>query len=116
MFYKSVVALNNASADLTDVLFVENIVAGRDDLRTCTVAFRNLGENATVKVYGNEFYNVEPSTFYFKGSHADALIDIQYNYFDEKTSFKLSDTGSATITTNNNAYSNFKLYESLCKC
>lgn len=92
------------SADLTDVLFVENIVAGRDDLRTCTVAFRNLGENATVKVYGNEFYNVEPSTFYFKGSHADALIDIQYNYFDEKTSFKLSDTGSATITTNNNAY------------
>ena len=68
-----------------NVRFNDNIVAGRDTLCTCTVGILRLGASCTMEVYGNEWYNVDPSTISLGGYSSTSMhLDMQYNYFDNQ--------------------------------
>lgn len=91
------------SAGCTKVEFNDNIVAGCNDLVTCTVGLTKLGATCVVTIRGNQFYDCEPSTFSFGSSVAGCQVTIEYNYFDASQTFKVT-TGSATVTVMHNCY------------
>lgn len=91
------------SASVIDVN--DNIIKGNGaSYHTSGIAVRYIPASTTVNIVGNKIYHMGGNTFNFANSVSGSKVKILFNYFDTKTSFKLSSKGSATITTNNNCY------------
>lgn len=91
------------SATVIDIK--DNVVSGEGtNYHTSGIAVRRIPASTTVNIVGNEIYHMGGNTFNFGSSVSGSKVNISYNYFDAKTSFKCSSKGSATVTTNNNCY------------
>lgn len=97
--------LGSGSNAATVIDIKDNVVnCSNTTYHTAGIAVRNVQSGVTVNIVGNKIYNMGGNTFNFKSSVSGANVNISYNYFDANTSFKLTDFGSATVTTNNNCY------------
>ena len=98
--------IGNSSTAFTNVKFNENIIAGTAAGCTCTIGIMNPDAITVIEIYGNEFYNVDPSTISIGGSTSTSVtLDMQYNFFDDQRQFKFyAVTGCTKLTSNNNCY------------
>ena len=81
-----------------------NIISGIDSYRTAGICVRSTLAERTVNIVHNYIYNMSGNTMNFKNSKSGSIYNIQYNYFDKATSYKITTLGAGTINYLNNYY------------
>ena len=81
-----------------------NIFSGIDTYKTAGICVRSTLAGRTVNIIHNFIYNMSGNTMDFNNAKSGSVYNIKFNYFDEKTSYKISKPGSGTINYEKNYY------------
>lgn len=92
------------TSDNNRVIFSDNYVTGSNSLHTSTIYFKYLATNSEVEVIGNEFYDMDPTTFMFDYAKTGTNIKIAYNYFDANSLFKGGSYGGRNLIIGGNVF------------
>ena len=87
----------------TEINIIDNNISGLTST-TAGISARRCPAGCVVNIVGNEIYGMTGNCIDFRYSKADSVANIMYNYFDEKTSYKITYPGESTVTYVDNYY------------
>ena len=87
----------------TEINIIDNNISGLTST-TAGISARKCPAGCVVNIVGNEIYGMTGNCIDFRYSKADSVANIMYNYFDEKTSYKITYPGESTVTYVDNYY------------
>ena len=87
----------------SEINVIDNKIHGIANL-TAGISARNCPATCVVNIIGNEIYAMTGNCIDVKSSKAGSVTNIMYNYFDSKTSYKITNLGSGTINYVDNYY------------
>lgn len=93
-----------AYSNSANIVISNNIIAGKDTYGTAGIYVRNGAKDTTINIEHNYIYGMAGNCLDFKTSNAGSVYNVQYNYFDSATSFKITNVGSGTVNYINNYY------------
>lgn len=87
----------------SEINIIDNKIHGISNL-TAGISARKCPATCVVNIIGNEIYAMTGNCIDVKSSEAGSVTNIMYNYFDSKTSYKITNLGSGTINYVDNYY------------
>ena len=87
----------------TQIDIKDNVISG-GTYSNSGVYVANVKSTCVVNIVGNKYNKVSGNIYNFTGSASGSKVNIMYNAYDANTAYKLTTTGSATITYTKNYY------------
>jgi len=97
------ISFGGSANTCTQIDMKDNVISG-GTYSNSGVYVANVKSTCVVNIVGNKYNNVSGNIYNFTGSASGAKVNIMYNAYDTNTAYKLTTTGSATITYTNNYY------------